>query len=105
MIKYATKRLKFKHTPTDSRIKTVNIDPQSAHGVAISIGAKLGYWKGTTNFAIIKMDIFDMILGRSSPHNVIPWLTPIAIVNGSWDENELVWCQLLLYHKQNQAQL
>lgn len=72
MIKYATKRLKFKHTPTDSRIKTVNIDPQSAHGVAISIGAKLGYWKGTTNFAIIKMDIFDMILGRSSPHNVIP---------------------------------
>ncbi|KAG5619729.1 hypothetical protein H5410_004947 [Solanum commersonii] len=50
MTKTATKRLELKHTPTNSRVKTVNVDPQNVHGVVSGVGVKLGYWKGTTNF-------------------------------------------------------
>lgn len=38
----ATKRLELKLTPTNSRVKTVNVEIQNAHVVAKGVAIKLG---------------------------------------------------------------
>lgn len=42
VIEAATKRLELKSYPTNSHVKTVNVEPQNAHGVANGVGVKLG---------------------------------------------------------------
>lgn len=62
VIKVATKRLELKLVPTNSRVKTMNVEAQNAQSVANGVSDKLDNWKGTKNFTATTMDIFDIVL-------------------------------------------
>lgn len=63
--KVTTKRQQLKLTLTNSSVKTMNVKPHNAHGVASAISVKLGNEKGTTRFTIRMMDIFHIVLGKA----------------------------------------
>ncbi|XP_070010246.1 uncharacterized protein [Nicotiana sylvestris] len=51
------KRLELKLVPTNSRIKTVNIEVQNSRGVANRVGVKLGAWKVTMPYGQIQAQL------------------------------------------------
>ncbi|XP_070018364.1 uncharacterized protein [Nicotiana sylvestris] len=102
----AAKRLELKLAPTNSRVKTVNAEIQNARGVANGVGVKLGTWKGMTNFTVIALDIFDIILGQEffrHCHTLIdPYLQRLLVMER---EGTCMVPTVTMPHGQIQAQL
>ncbi|XP_070052658.1 uncharacterized protein [Nicotiana tomentosiformis] len=102
----AAKRLELKLAPTNSRVKTMNVEVQNARRVANGVGVKLGTWKGMTNFTVTAMDIFDIILGQEffrHCHTLIdPYLQHLLVIER---EGACMVPTVTMPHGQSQAQL
>ncbi|XP_070008628.1 uncharacterized protein [Nicotiana sylvestris] len=106
MTEAASKRLELKLAPTNSHIKTVNVEVQNAHREANGVGVKLGIWKGMINFTVTAMDIFDITLGQEffrHFHTLIdPYLQRLLVKE---QEGACMVPTVTMPHGQIQAQL
>ncbi|PHT93372.1 hypothetical protein T459_01254 [Capsicum annuum] len=57
------KELGLAFVTSDSMLKTVNCLPTNVNGLAPRVSLTLGGWKGETDFSVVPMDVFDIVLG------------------------------------------
>lgn len=84
MTESEAKILELKFAPSNSHLKTVNVDLQNAHSVDNGVGIILDQLEGTKNFTSTTNDIFDIILGRKffrlCPTLIDPYLQCLLVL-------------------------
>ncbi|KAH0747723.1 hypothetical protein KY285_009380 [Solanum tuberosum] len=77
-------RLGLSYSPSKAQLRTVNAPPTPVSGVAHGVSITLGEWQGKTNFTIVPLDLFDIILGQEffqQCHAVIdPYLQRLLVM-------------------------
>ena len=76
----AAKNFNLKVELRKNMFKVVNLEMERVEGVARQVSLKLGEWVGMTNFTIIPLDDFDVVLGQEFLKQRRQLLCPISIV-------------------------
>ncbi|KAH0712515.1 hypothetical protein KY289_008474 [Solanum tuberosum] len=84
MTKTAATRLGLSYSPSNAQLKMVNAPSTPMCGVTHRVSIMLGEWQGKTNFTIVLLDLFDIILGKEffqQCHTVIdPYLQQLLVM-------------------------
>ena len=64
MTKTTTKRFGLSYIPINAQLKMVNKPLTPVSGVTHGVSFKLSVWQGKTNFTIVYLHLFDIILGQ-----------------------------------------
>lgn len=77
MTKTVTTKLGLSYSPSNtSRRSTLNTPLTLVCGVAHGVSITLGKWQGKTNFTVVSLDIFDIILGQEFFQNCHTMIDP-----------------------------
>ncbi|PHT84835.1 hypothetical protein T459_13278 [Capsicum annuum] len=70
------KELGLAFVTSDSMLKTVNCLPTNVNGLAPRVSLTLGGWKGETDFSVVPMDVFDIVLGLDFWYEINAFISP-----------------------------
>ncbi|KAH0743133.1 hypothetical protein KY290_031126 [Solanum tuberosum] len=74
--KERAKDLCLNYVASKTMLKTVNALPTTVHSFAPKVPIDLGRWKGLTDFTIVPMDVFNIILGVDFWYEVNAFISP-----------------------------
>ncbi|KAM3344010.1 hypothetical protein P3S68_026101 [Capsicum galapagoense] len=70
------KELGLVFVTSDSMLKTVNCLPTNVNGLAPRVNLTLGGWKGETDFSVVPMDVFGIVLGLDFWYEINAFISP-----------------------------
>ncbi|XP_047267518.1 uncharacterized protein LOC124897941 [Capsicum annuum] len=70
------KELGLAFVTSGSMLKTVNCLPTNVNSLAPRVSLTLGGWKGETDFSVVPMDIFDIVLGLDFWYEINAFISP-----------------------------